>query len=72
LLKVLGEAKIENLASARLRKGDIVLIVADETSRRGRSGCAAQRSGSSRRPDRRNTFKSLLVTEFPMFNTTRK
>jgi aspartyl-tRNA synthetase len=69
LLKVLGEAKIAELASAaKAEKGDLVLIVA------GRKSIVAASLGALRLEvaKRENlipkdVFKPLLVTEFPMF-----
>lgn len=69
LMKVLGEAKIEQLAAAaKAEKGDAVLIVA------GRKSVVAASLGALRLeiakregliPD--NVFKPLLVMDFPMF-----
>ena len=69
LLKVLGEAKIEQLASsAKAEEGDAVLIVA------GRKSVVAAALGALRNEVARNenlidkkTYKPLIVTEFPMF-----
>jgi aspartyl-tRNA synthetase len=69
LLKVLGEAKIAELANAaKAEKGDAVLIVA------GRKSVVAASLGALRLEiaKRENlipkdVFKPLLVTEFPMF-----
>lgn len=69
LLKVLGEAKIAELASAaKAEKGDAVLIVA------GRKSVVAASLGAIRLEIAkrenlipRDVFKPLLVTEFPMF-----
>jgi aspartyl-tRNA synthetase len=69
LLKVLGEAKIAEMASAaKAEKGDLVLIVA------GRKSIVAASLGALRLEvaKRENlipkdVFKPLLVTEFPMF-----
>jgi aspartyl-tRNA synthetase len=69
LLKVLGEAKIaEMAAAAKAEKGDLVLIVA------GRKSVVAASLGALRLEvaKRENlipkdVFKPLLVTEFPMF-----
>jgi aspartyl-tRNA synthetase len=69
LLKVLGESKIEQLASkAGAEKGDAVLIVA------GRKSVVAAALGAlrlevARREDLipRNIFKPLMVVDFPLF-----
>lgn len=69
LLKVLGEAKIAQLASAaKAEKGDAVLIVA------GRKSVAAASLGALRMEVAKrenlipaNVFKPLLVIDFPMF-----
>ena len=69
LLKTLGLAKIEQLASAaKAEKGDAVLIVA------GRKSVVAAALGALRIEVAKrenlipaNVFKSLIVTEFPMF-----
>ena len=69
LLKVLGEAKIAELAAAaRAEKGDLVLIVA------GRKSVVAASLGALRIEIAkreglidRTAYKPLLVTEFPMF-----
>jgi aspartyl-tRNA synthetase len=69
LLKVLGEEKIGQLASAsKAEKGDLVLIVA------GRKSVVAAALGALRievakREDLidRTAYKPLIVTEFPMF-----
>jgi len=69
LLKVLGEAKIAQLASsAGAEKGDAVLIVA------GRKSVVAAALGALRNEVAkhenlidRNAYKPLIVTEFPMF-----
>jgi aspartyl-tRNA synthetase len=69
LLKVLGEAKIAELAgAAKAEKGDLVLIIA------GRKSVVAASLGALRLEvaKRENlipkdVFKPLIVTEFPMF-----
>ena len=69
LLKVLGEAKIAELASAaKAEKGDAVLIVT------GRKSVVAASLGAIRLEIAkrenlipRDVFKPLIVTEFPMF-----
>lgn len=69
LLKVLGEAKIAELAlAAKAEKGDAVLIVA------GRSSVVAAALGALRgeiaRKEKlidRSKYECLIVTEFPMF-----
>ncbi len=69
LLKVLGEAKISELASeAKAEKGDALLIVA------GRKSIVAASLGALRLEIARrenlipkDVFKPLIVTEFPMF-----
>jgi aspartyl-tRNA synthetase len=69
LLKVLGEAKIEELArAAKAEKGDAVLIVG------GRKSVVAAALGALRLEVAkreslipRDTFKPLLVIDFPMF-----
>src|SRR5215203_4019439 len=69
LLKVLGEAKIEELArAAKAEKGDACLIVA------GRKSVVAAALGALRLEVAkrenlipRDTFKPLLVIDFPMF-----
>ena len=69
LLKVLGEAKIEELASAAgAEKGDAVLIVAGRKSIVAAS-LGALRLEVAKRENLipRDVFKPLLVTEFPMF-----
>ena len=69
LLKVLGEAKIEQMAStAKAEKGDIVLIVAGKKSVVAAS-LGALRNEVARRENLidRTAYKPLLVTEFPMF-----
>ncbi len=69
LLKALGEAKIEELATAAgAAKGDIVMIVAGKKSVVAAS-LGALRNEVAKREDLidRNLYKPLLVTEFPMF-----
>jgi aspartyl-tRNA synthetase len=69
LLKVLGEAKIVELASAaKAEKGDSVLIVAGKKSVVAAS-LGALRVEVAKRENLidRNAYKPLLVTEFPMF-----
>jgi aspartyl-tRNA synthetase len=69
LLKVLGEAKIEQLAgAAKAEKGDLVLIVAGKKSVVAAS-LGALRNEVARRENLidRSAYKPLLVTEFPMF-----
>ncbi len=69
LLKVLGEAKISELASsAKAEKGDAVLIVAGKKSV-ARAALGALRVEVAKRENLidRNAYKPLLVTEFPMF-----
>jgi aspartyl-tRNA synthetase len=69
LLKVLGEAKIEQMAStARAEKGDLVLIVAGKKSVVA-AALGALRNEVARRENLidRTAYKPLLVTEFPMF-----
>jgi aspartyl-tRNA synthetase len=69
LLKVLGEAKIAELAqSARAEKGDAVLIVAGKKSVVA-AALGALRVEVAKRENLidRNLYKPLLVTEFPMF-----
>ena len=69
LMKVLGESKIAELASAaKAEKGDAIMIVA------GRKSVVAAALGALRvevakREDRidRTAYKPLIVTEFPMF-----
>ena len=69
LLKVLGEAKIEQLAAAaKAEKGDAILIVA------GRKSVAAAALGALRLEVARrenlipqNVFRPLMVVDFPMF-----
>jgi aspartyl-tRNA synthetase len=69
LLKVLGEAKIEQLvAAAKAEKGDAVLIVAGKKSVVA-AALGALRNEVARRENLidRSAYKPLLVTEFPMF-----
>jgi len=69
LLKVLGEAKIAELASsAKAEKGDAVLIVAGKKSVVA-AALGALRIEVAKRENLidRNAYKPLLVTEFPMF-----
>jgi len=69
LLKVLGEAKISELAaSAGAEKGDLVLIVAGKKSVVA-AALGALRVEVAKRENLidRNAYKPLLVTEFPMF-----
>jgi len=69
LLKVLGEAKIAELASnANAEKGDAVLIVAGKKSVVA-AALGALRIEVAKRENLidRNAYKPLLVTEFPMF-----
>jgi aspartyl-tRNA synthetase len=69
LLKVLGEAKISELAStAKAEKGDLVLIVAGKKSVVA-AALGALRVEVAKRENLidRNAYKPLLVTEFPMF-----
>ncbi len=69
LLKVLGEAKISELASvAGAEKGDAVLIVAGKRSVVAAS-LGALRNEIARRENLidRNRYEPLIVTEFPMF-----
>ncbi|HEY0048627.1 MAG TPA: aspartate--tRNA ligase [Pyrinomonadaceae bacterium] len=69
LLKVLGEAKIAELASAaKAEKGDLVLIVAGRKSIVAAS-LGALRLEAAKRENLipKDVFKPLLVTEFPMF-----
>lgn len=69
LLKVLGESKIAELASAaKAEKGDAVLIIAGKKSVVAAS-LGALRLEIAKREDLidRNRFEPLLVTEFPMF-----
>lgn len=69
LLKVLGEAKITELANAaKAEKGDLVLIVAGKKSVVAAS-LGALRLEVAKRENLipKDVFKPLLVTEFPMF-----
>jgi aspartyl-tRNA synthetase len=69
LLKVLGEAKIEQLASkAKAEKGDAVLIVAGRKSVVA-AALGALRNEIARRENLidRSRYECLIVTEFPMF-----
>jgi aspartyl-tRNA synthetase len=69
LLKVLGEAKISELASsAKAEKGDAVLIVAGKKSVVA-AALGALRVEIAKRENLidRAAYKALLVTEFPMF-----
>jgi aspartyl-tRNA synthetase len=69
LLKVLGEAKITELAAtAKAEKGDLVLIVAGKKSVVA-AALGALRIEVAKRENLidRNLYKPLLVTEFPMF-----
>lgn len=69
LLKVLGEAKIAELASvAGAEKGDAVLIVAGKKSVVA-AALGALRNDVARRENLidRNRYECLIVTEFPMF-----
>lgn len=69
LLKALGEAKITELAStAKVEKGDLVLIVAGKKSVVA-AALGALRIEVAKREDLidRAAYKPLLVTEFPMF-----
>ena len=69
LLKVLGESKIEQLAStAKAEKGDAVLLVAGSKSVVAAS-LGALRQEIARRENLidRNRYECLIVTEFPMF-----
>jgi aspartyl-tRNA synthetase len=69
LLKVLGEAKIAELAaSANAETGDLVLIVAGKKSVVA-AALGALRVEVAKRENLidRNAYKPLLVTEFPMF-----
>ncbi len=69
LLKVLGETKIEELASAaKAEKGDAVLIVAGRKSIVAAS-LGALRLEAAKRENLipRNVFKPLMVIDFPMF-----
>jgi aspartyl-tRNA synthetase len=69
LLKVLGESKIAELASAAgAEKGDAVLIVAGKKSVVA-AALGALRNEIARRENLidRNRYECLIVTEFPMF-----
>ena len=69
LLKVLGEGKIADLASAsKAEKGDAVLIVAGSKSVVAAS-LGALRNDVARRENLidRSRYEALIVTEFPMF-----
>ncbi|HEY0428091.1 MAG TPA: aspartate--tRNA ligase [Pyrinomonadaceae bacterium] len=69
LLKVLGEEKIAQLASAaEAEKGDAVLIVAGRKSVAA-AGLGALRNEIARRENLipKDVYKPLWVTEFPMF-----
>jgi aspartyl-tRNA synthetase len=69
LLKVLGEGKIADLASAaKAEKGDAVLIVAGSKAVVAAS-LGALRNEVARREDLidRSRYEALIVTEFPMF-----
>jgi aspartyl-tRNA synthetase len=69
LLKVLGEAKITELAAtAKAEKGDLVLIVAGKKSVVA-AALGALRIEVAKRENLidKNLYKPLLVTEFPMF-----
>ncbi len=69
LLKVLGEAKIAELASAaNAEKGDAVLIVAGKKSVVA-AALGALRAEIARRENLidRSKYECLIVTEFPMF-----
>ncbi len=69
LLKVLGEMMISNLATtANAEKGDLVLIVAGKKSVVAAS-LGALRIEVAKRENLipKNSYKPLLVTEFPMF-----
>jgi len=69
LLKVLGEAKIEQLAAAaKAEKGDSVLIVAGKRSVVA-AALGALRNEVARRENLidRSKYEALIVTEFPMF-----
>ena len=69
LLKVLGESKIEQLAStAKAERGDAVLIVAGSKSVVAAS-LGALRNEIGRRENliARGRYECLIVTEFPMF-----
>jgi aspartyl-tRNA synthetase len=69
LIKVLGEAVVERLASkAKAEKGDAVLIVAGRKSI-VTAALGALRNDIARREDLidRSRYECLIVTEFPMF-----
>jgi aspartyl-tRNA synthetase, bacterial type len=69
LLKVLGEAKVDQLASAAgAEKGDAVLIVAGKRSVVA-AALGALRGEIARRENLidRSKYECLIVTEFPMF-----
>jgi aspartyl-tRNA synthetase len=69
LLKVLGEPKIKQLASAaKAEKGDAVLIVAGRKSVVA-AALGALRNEIARRENLidRSRYEALIVTEFPMF-----
>ncbi len=69
LLKVLGEAKIEQLASAaKAEKGDAVLLVAGRRSV-VTAALGALRLETARRENLipQNIFRPLMVVDFPMF-----
>ena len=69
LLKVLGEAKIAELANvAKAEKGDLVLIVAGKKSVVA-AALGALRLEVAKRENLipKDVFKPLIVTEFPMF-----
>jgi aspartyl-tRNA synthetase len=69
LLKVLGEGKIQELASkAGAERGDVVLIVAGKPSVVA-AALGALRLEVARREDLidRSKYECLIVTEFPMF-----
>lgn len=69
LLKVLGEAKVEQLASKTgAEKGDAVLIIAGKKSVVA-AALGALRNEVARRENLidRSKYEALIVTEFPMF-----
>jgi aspartyl-tRNA synthetase len=69
LLKVLGESKIEQLASkAKAERGDAVLIVAGKRSVVA-AALGALRNEIARRENLidRSRYEALIITEFPMF-----
>ena len=69
LAKVLGDEKVQQLASlAKAEKGDVILIVAGRKSVVAAS-LGALRNEIARREDLidRNNYACLIVTEFPMF-----